>query len=93
MGGETSLAGITSCASRNRQSLQDWFRVAPVTPGIHLRWLPGARVEFPYRERTMGVARDRGIRFDGRCDVSVPWQISRYRERTMGVVLEVTGTV
>ena len=25
------------------------------TPGIHLRWLPGARVEFPYRERTMGV--------------------------------------
>jgi hypothetical protein len=26
-----------------------------VTPGIHLRWLPGARVEFPYRERTMGV--------------------------------------
>ena len=55
MGGETSLAGITSCASRNRQSLQDWFRVAPVTPGIHLRWLPGARVEFPYRERTMGV--------------------------------------
>ncbi len=55
MGGETSLAGITSCASQNRQSLQDWFRVAPVTPGIHLRWLPGARVEFPYRERTMGV--------------------------------------
>ena len=55
MGGETSLAGITSCASRNRQSLQDWLRVAPVTPGIHLRWLPGARVEFPYRERTMGV--------------------------------------
>ena len=55
MGGETSLAGITSCASRNRQSLQDWFRVAPVTPGSHLRWLPGARVEFPYRERTMQV--------------------------------------
>ena len=55
MDGETSLTGITSCASRNRQSLQDWFRVAPVTPGIHLRWLPGARVEFPYRERTLGV--------------------------------------
>jgi hypothetical protein len=35
--------------------------VGEVTPGIHLRWLPGARVEFPYRERTMkvtpGVAR------------------------------------
>ena len=27
-----------------------------VTPGLHLRWLPGARVEFPYRERTLGVA-------------------------------------
>ena len=25
------------------------------TPGIHLRWLLGARVEFPYRERTMEV--------------------------------------
>ena len=25
------------------------------TPGIHLRWLPGARVEFPYRERTIEV--------------------------------------
>ena len=24
-----------------------------VTPGIHLRWLPGARIEFPYRERTL----------------------------------------
>ena len=23
------------------------------TPGIHLRWLPGARIEFPYRERTL----------------------------------------
>ena len=31
--------------------------MAPVTPGIHLRWLPGARVEFPYRERTIQVAR------------------------------------
>jgi hypothetical protein len=29
--------------------------VGAVTPGIHLRWLPGARVEFPYRERTLGV--------------------------------------
>jgi hypothetical protein len=29
--------------------------VGAVTPGIHLRWLPGARIEFPYRERTMGV--------------------------------------
>ena len=67
MGGETSLAGITSCASRNRQSLQDWFRVAPVTPGIHLRWLPGARVEFPYRERTMGVEFESG----GRCPMGV----------------------
>ncbi len=27
-----------------------------VTPGIHLRWLPGAAVEFPYRERTLEVA-------------------------------------
>ena len=26
------------------------------TPGIHLRWLPGAKREFPYRERTMEVA-------------------------------------
>jgi hypothetical protein len=29
--------------------------VGAKTPGIHLRWLPGARIEFPYRERTMGV--------------------------------------
>jgi hypothetical protein len=27
--------------------------VVVVTPGIHLRWLPGARIEFPYRERTL----------------------------------------
>ena len=25
------------------------------TLGIHLRWLPGAKVEFPYRERTLEV--------------------------------------
>jgi hypothetical protein len=36
--------------------------VGAVTPGIHLRWLPGARIEFPYRERTMGVARSGGNR-------------------------------
>jgi hypothetical protein len=29
--------------------------VGAATPGIHLRWLRWARVEFPYRERTMGV--------------------------------------
>jgi hypothetical protein len=29
--------------------------VGAVTPGIHLRWLPGASVEFPRRERTLGV--------------------------------------
>jgi hypothetical protein len=27
-----------------------------VTPGIHLRWLPGAKLEFPDRERTLGFA-------------------------------------
>jgi hypothetical protein len=48
--------GDDRAADRNRQSLQDWSRVGAVTPGIHLRWLPGARVEFPYRERTLEVA-------------------------------------
>ena len=39
-----------------------------VTPGIHLRWLPGARIEFPYRERTMGVEFGAGgVGIDGRC--------------------------
>jgi hypothetical protein len=51
-----AITGVTSGADRNRQSLQDWLRVEEVTPGIHLRWLPGARVEFPYRERTLEVA-------------------------------------
>ena len=49
------MAGIAPGAKQSRQSLQDWFLVWAVTPGIHLRWLPGARIEFPYRERTMGV--------------------------------------
>jgi len=31
--------------------------VGAVTLGIHLRWLPRASVEFPYRERTIQVAR------------------------------------
>ena len=55
MGGGTSIARIASGASRNRQSLQDWSRVGAVTPGIHLRWLPGDKREFPSRERKMGV--------------------------------------
>jgi hypothetical protein len=62
MGGGTSIARIASGAYRNRQSLQDWSRVGAVTPGIHLRWLPGARVEFPYRERTMEVEFESGGR-------------------------------
>ena len=33
-----------------------------VTPGIHLRWLPGAKREFPCRERTMQIARRSGNR-------------------------------
>jgi hypothetical protein len=41
------------------------------TPGIHLRWLPGARVEFPYRERTMGVEFGTGgTTPDGHCGES-----------------------
>ena len=55
MGGEASIARIASGANRSRQSLQDWSRAGAVTPGIHLRWLPGARVEFPSRDRTLGV--------------------------------------
>jgi hypothetical protein len=71
MGGGTSIARIASGAYRNRQSLQDWSRVGAVTPGIHLRWLPGARVEFPYRERTMGVEFGTGgTTPDGRCGES-----------------------
>ena len=71
MGGGTSIARIASGAYRNRQSLQDWSRVGAVTPGIHLRWLPGARLEFPYREPHDGVRiRDRGTTPDGRCGES-----------------------
>ena len=33
-----------------------------VTPGIHLRWLPGDKREFPDRQRTMQVARSDGNR-------------------------------
>ena len=32
-----------------------------VTPGIHLRWLPGARIEFPYRERTLDAEFGTGL--------------------------------
>ena len=71
MGGGTSIARIASGAYRNRQSLQDWSRVGAVTPGIHLRWLPGARVEFPYREpHDGGRIRNRGTTPDGRCGES-----------------------
>jgi hypothetical protein len=71
MGGGTSIARIASGAYRNRQSLQDWSRVGAVTPGSHLRWLPGARVEFPYREpHDGGRIRDRGTTPDGRCGES-----------------------
>ncbi len=54
------IAGIAPGANRSRQSLQDWVRVGAKTPGIHLRWLPGATIEFPYRERTMKDCRSRG---------------------------------
>jgi hypothetical protein len=49
------LASIAPGVQRMRQSLQDWSRVGEVTPGIQLRWLPGAKREFPYREGTLGV--------------------------------------
>jgi len=29
--------------------------VGATGPGNHLRWLPGVKIEFSYRERTMGV--------------------------------------
>ena len=36
-----------------------------VTPGSHLRWLPGAKLEFPYGERTLPVAlRGVGVTLD-----------------------------
>ncbi len=77
MGGGTSIARIASGADRNRQSLQDWSRVGAVTPGIHLRWLPGARVEFPYREPHDGVRiRDRGTTPDERCGESALRRVS-----------------
>ena len=77
MGGEASIARIASGASRNRQSLQDWSRAGARTPGIHLRWLPGARVEFPYREpHDGGRIRDRGTTSDGRCGESALQRMS-----------------
>jgi hypothetical protein len=36
--------------------------VGAVTPSNHLRWLPGTKREFPYRERTIQVARRGGNR-------------------------------
>ena len=90
MGGGTSIARIASGADRNRQSLQDWSRVGAVTPGIHLRWLPGARVEFPYRERTMEVEFESGgTTPDGRCGesrVGANEFPRRWGPRRMGVV-------
>jgi hypothetical protein len=90
MGGGTSIARIASGAYRNRQSLQDWSRVGAVTPGIHLRWLPGARVEFPYRERTMEVEFESGgTTPDGRCGesrVGANEFPRRWGPRRMGVV-------
>ena len=53
-GGGDDSAG-SSWGRLIRQSLQDWSRVGAVTPRIHLRWIPGAEVEFPYRERTLEV--------------------------------------
>jgi hypothetical protein len=56
------VASIAIGVQRNRQSLQDWSRVGAVPPVSHLRWLPGAKVEFPYGERTTHVTRSGGNR-------------------------------
>ena len=41
---------------RYRQSLQDWAFGGTQTQGIHLRWLPWARVEIPFRDCPCGTA-------------------------------------
>ena len=41
---------------RYRQSLQDWAFGGTRTQGIHLRWLPWARVEIPFRDCPCGTA-------------------------------------
>ena len=39
---------------RYRQSLQDWTLAGAGTLGIHLRWLPRARIEIPFRDCRRG---------------------------------------